>query len=523
MRYEAFNAGVFDLGVSSSLLYSVFHQPFALYVSNQPALALNKIIYFLLAPFFNIYPDPRVLLVFQSFFIPLSIFPLYDIAKHVFKDEYISIFIAITYLFYYPMGGVNWFDFHFMALVPALFLFGFYFLLKQKYWISAVFLVLAEISDFLVPLVGIILSIVLFFTKDKKQHKFSIFMLIFSTLLFAMIVLYFGASYLFYWANYKSIPYYFLMINASWQLKALFLIYMFSPLLFIPILDKKYVYLIIPFLAFALLNNYYPYIDPMFFQYPSLIAPFLFISLIFGLKNLSLKFRKINIKNVRRIAVMILALNIAIAMVLMPWGPFNPDITSSYNMDNAIHVTVQDQALDKMITLIPKGSSVLIQDNMPQLAIIYNWTLPDFLKNGTYPDYIITDPYSYFFDHYSVYNPLYNQTMIQVFNMLFSTGKYSVYAESYGMILLKINYHGSPIMFTPFTMNVPGSANISFIAPGNYKVENASENATLQIIYNGSMIMSVKAGSSFHIAEYLTGLKIILKNSATAEIVQYSC
>jgi uncharacterized membrane protein len=523
LRYESFNAGVFDLGVASALLYSVFHQPFQLYYNGQPTMAMNKMIYLLMAPFFNLYPDPRLLLIFQSFFIPLAIFPIYGISKQVLNDEKISVIISLTYLFYYPMGGVNWFDFHYMSLVPTLFLTSFYFLLKKSYRLSIIFFILTDITNFLVPLIIIIFSIILFFTaRNDKEKRISIFLIIFSTLLFTWIVMYFGVSYLTYWTNYHSISYYVLMIQTSTMEKVLYIFYIFLPVLFIPFLDRKYIYLIIPYLGFAFLNNYFPYIDPMFFQYPSLITPFIFLSLIYGLKELS-NIKKIKIRSIKNIAIAILSINIALAIVLMPWGPLNSQVVCSYDLKDNIKVTQEDIALENIIKMIPKGSSVLIQDNMPQLCIGYNWTLPDFLKNNTLPEYIITDPYSHFFYNYSVYYPPYNQTMISLFNIFFMRGLYGIYAEYKGIILLKLNYSGSPLIFEPISMNLTvAKNNIQFLPPGNYSI-SSQDNVYIRILtIDNKIIYEGPAKGYFSLNIYYSDIKIEKIGNGIVRILQES-
>ena len=461
LRYLAFNSGVFDLGVASQLLYSVIKSKFLLYQNGQPTIAMNKLIYIPMGFLYSINPDPKVLLIFQSFYIPLAMFPLFGISKHYLNDDKLALLISLTYIFYYPLGGVNWFDFHFMALFPPLFLTGFYFYLKENYKMSALFFILSNLTDYLVPLIVIIFSIITFI--EKKNKKFSIILAIYSTILFIIITVYFGIGYLFYWTNYISIDYYMKVISTTYTQKIMFLIFILSPLLFIPLLDYKYIYLIIPYLGFAFLNNYFPYIMPMFFQYPSLYIPILFISLLSALFIL-IKRNIIQINILKRIIYTIFIINVILALFLMPWGPINSHIIYSYSMEKNISVTIYDKYLWKISSLIPYGSTVLIQDNMPNLCEKYNYILPDFMRPGTYPEYIITDPYSRFFDNYSVYFPEYNQTMFQVVNEFILLKNYSIYAEAYGMILLKENYSGYPLYFVP--MNIKNKTD--FIAPGKY-------------------------------------------------------
>ncbi len=461
LRYLAFNSGVFDLGVSSQLLYSVIKSKFLLYENGQPTIAMNKLIYIPMGLLYSLNPDPRLLLIFQSFYIPIAIFPLFFIARHYLNDEKIAFFISITYIFYFPLGGVNWFDFHFMALFPPLFLTGFYFYSKENYKMSALFFILSDITDYLVPLILIIFSIVSFI--ENRNRRFSIILMLYSSILFIIITVYFGTGYLFYWSNYISFDYYMKIISTTYLQKALFLIFILSPLFFIPVMDYKYFYLMIPYLGFAFLNNYFPYIMPMFFQYPSLYIPLLFISMISAIFIL-LKKNIISFKNVKKLIYIILIINIILSVFLMPWGPMNTHIVYSYAMEKNITVNSYDLALWKMSSMIPEGSTVLIQDNMPNFCEKYNYILPDFMHPGTYPEFIITDPYSRFFNNYSVYFPEYNNTMYKIVNEFLLYKNYSIFAEAYGMILLKHNYSGNPVYFVPYVIK----NETYFIAPGTY-------------------------------------------------------
>lgn len=443
LRYLSFNSGVMDLGVNSYLLYSLFHQPFSLYSNGVPQLALNKMIYFLIAPLFNVFPEEPILLVFQSVIIGVTVFPLFGIARHFTGDVKSSLFIALTFIFYYPMGGVNWFDFHFMALVPFLFTTGFYFYLERRDSLSFLFVFLAVISDYLVPLIAIIFSALIF----RERKRLSLAVAFSSTAVFLVATAYFGFGYLAYWSNFGSVSHYVSVVTATWQEKLFYLLCITAPLLFIPFLDRKYIFLTVPFLCFAFLNSYYPYISPMFFQYPSLIAPFLFISLSRGI-NFS---GHVDRKKIRTTALTVLVLNVSLAIVLMPWGPLNSDIAQSYDFSGNTAVQNYDLELQGMIHMIPRGSTVLIQDNMPQLCIGYQWMLPDNWHRGIYPEYVIEDPYSYFLTHPSLYTTPENVTMMNIFNYLYSSGHYGIVAEESGIILMERNYSGPVLHYIPFS------------------------------------------------------------------------
>ena len=114
-RYLSFNANIFDLGLASSYLYSIGHGGLISTTADPRPFPVQKMIVLVIAPFFNLFPDPLWLVVFQSIWMGLGIFPLYAISSHILRERKFAAFISISYLLYYPLSGVNWFDFHITA------------------------------------------------------------------------------------------------------------------------------------------------------------------------------------------------------------------------------------------------------------------------------------------------------------------------------------------------------------------------------------------------------------------------
>ena len=48
----------------------------------------------------------------------------YNVSRKIIENSKYSVIISILWLMYFPLTGVQWFDFHFMALFPTLFLIG---------------------------------------------------------------------------------------------------------------------------------------------------------------------------------------------------------------------------------------------------------------------------------------------------------------------------------------------------------------------------------------------------------------
>lgn len=543
MRYNAFNSGVLDLGVNSQLLFNVFHGGLVASANNNHPIAANKLIYLFLTPFYNIYPNPTVLLIFQSFWISLSAIPMYLIAEHKIKNKWYSLIIACSYLLYYPISGANWFDFHYMALFGTFFLFGYYLYLKKRKKSSFVLLALSAMTDLLVPIILGIFALFIIFKEFQEEHKkpyknyFAVSIFFFSASLFIFADLYQGTGLT---SQYTTGALHTILSNQPYSLqnKLLYFVYLMIPVLFLSLFGLEYLVLMIPYFIFVLLNNNPPFTSTMFYQYPMLVSPLIFIALIYGLFRF---FRILSRKGVKKLSGYVMAslliINILMASLFTPVGNIithynvNPSIQHSltgndgnYNAIQSIRYTYQDEALNKIISFIPRGSTILIQGNMPQLSNDYNWGLPFSLQNDTFPQYVVTDPYSPFFTQYSYPQPD-NFTMLTAFNHLFSTGKYGIYAEAYGIILLKFDYKGLPIYYKPLSNSYPPKSLIlntdhyivngtaffpslrnnsvawygpySFLSPGNYSItismmtNNTSTNNSFlfevanTLIYNG--------------------------------------
>jgi hypothetical protein len=158
-----------------------------------------------------------------------------------------------------------------------------------------------------------------------------------------------------------------------------------------------------------------------------------------------------------------------------------------------------------MITEIPKGSSIAIQNNMPQLVQSYNYVLPCNGYNGS-PQFIITDPYSVWFYNTKLDPGVYTDTLTLV-NEKLDSGNYGILYEESGMILMEKGYTGTPDKFIPYGINATNNTIINFMPPGNYTVES-KVNVTLVSTGTTCTIISDRGYGHFSIKKYITGVKL---------------
>lgn len=448
LRYYSFNADVFDLGLASDALYSVFHGGLIATALNPKPFPFSKMMILVLSPFYYVFPNPAWLVVFQSIWIGMGIFPMYYIAKKTLRDEKYAFITSVSYLLFYPLSGVNWFDFHFMGLFPTFFLIGFALRESGRGKLSTLAMFFATISDYLVPLIMVFYAIYVIADpvsseKRKARYKYVIGILAIAMFVFIGAMLYSGQ---FLPLNYTGLSgaSYSTVYSTTYLLKAEYVGQMQFPTLFVSFIAPESLLMAIPYYALAFVNSYQPYLSTMYFQYPALTAPIIFISFTLGLSRIRrLGYKKPSLSRGKSawkvLAVAALLVNLAMFSLYTPIGELYTSSYSnnkmaviltgndfSYNTISSIQVKPYDVELMKMVHMVPLGSSVLIQNNMPELVAGYNWTLPDFYVNDTYPTYILIDPYSYYYDHYSVAYHLTNYTMKTLSALLLQSGRYSV-------------------------------------------------------------------------------------------------
>ncbi len=483
IRFLTYNAYVYDLGLSSSLLYSAVHNGTYFFIQNPGNITANKMIYIPLAVIFQFYPNFIPLLIFQSVWLAVGAYPLYRISRKVISDPFLSILPPLLYLLYYPLAGVSWYDFHFMALFPTFFFFGFWLYLCDRKIASVLVLFIAAMTNYLAAVIVLLFGLVAVFSKRENSSRireklYGVSLVIFPSILFLIINMHFGVSYTTSVSNASGFP---KSLFAYLPLKLFLVFSLFFPLFFISLYSPKYLLLALPYFAFVFFQgSHLAYFSPINFQYPSLVIPGLFISFVYGFRRLmDISRRRGYSRRVGRVVKAIVAVNVCLAVVLTPVGSIISGNSTFYDGPIAMTYTVQDSAINAMIAQIPLGSTVMIQANMPQLTAGYDWMVAYEFNGSNYPKFAIDDPYDHLFnDTQQVYLSNTSQE-VRIFNEFLNSGQYGIVDEQYGIILLERNWTGSakfiPLEFNhSLTLNSDGSSatnlSESFIAPGIYNV-----------------------------------------------------
>lgn len=561
-KFNAYNATIFDLGINAQFLYGVFHGGVSLNPGSPNFINTGKLIYLVLAPFYNLYPHEQVLLVFQSVWIALGAIPIYFIVKKNISDTFVSVLIALSWLLYYPMSGVNWFDFHLMALFPTFFLTGVMFLEYGKTKLSFSFLVLATITDFLIPLVMIFFSLFLISKNGKREFNSSFIKLATTLIVLSIAILLItnvlkGISYTtgYTYSSATQVA----AFKSDYLQIILYLVRILLPLGFVSLLAPEYLVFLIPFFTLATVSRYQPYISTIFLQYPALTAPIVFIATIKGIKKLkNIQWRFAVIPHLRKIIVAMIFLDFMLALFVTPAGnlvtngAYNEQvgymITGShgiYDTNSEISQNSYVHSMNELVSLIPEGSSVFAQNNIPQLAQGRNLVLPSTILSNTshsiWPDYVLVDPYNAFFTNPVFPGEAHFINAMDAFNLLYSSGDYGIFAELSGITLLKIHYSGIPILYSPQIYNytvvhlyVPKDVTLKnysgiyyfenlnnvtawfspymVLSPGSYAIHITLQSSSIQS--NDSILLQVGSFSENSVNKTILIQKIINKSYA---------
>lgn len=450
LRYYSFNAGVFDLGVAMGY---ITYSTEGLTLSKLVQIFMLKPIVYLVAPVAYAFGF-QGLLVFQSFFLALGAYPIYMIAFEKLKNNKVAILLAASYLLYFPLAGLNWFDFHYQALFPTLFLLGYWFYLKGRQVFSLIFMLLSGMVHYPYTVFPLLFAFILIIGKDRKRDlKIWAPLLIVTLLIFVMNVVTHGI----YGASLGTVATTLVKPNDFDVFITVILILL--PLLFAPIFSKWIVFLT-PFLALIIYSRYWGYFYPNLFklQYGALFIPFVFLGTVDGV----LWLEKNKIVNRKRSVGTIFILIMLFALAYQPYSPLNSYTAVNYDIAKIFNVNfIEYNQLMKLLSLIPAGSSVLVANNVPEVYSPYFhlqpydniYTAPELVQNGTI-EYIVAGPYGMYYSFVPAKPAV---PMDELVENVSQSGKFGIYAEAYGILLLKYNYTGPLKYYYPLSIYLSSS------------------------------------------------------------------
>ncbi|MCP8306843.1 MAG: DUF2079 domain-containing protein, partial [archaeon] len=401
-----FSTYAWDLGIFDQVLWSTLNgRPFyytleTFWSEHNNFLATHfSPILILVLPFYALYPKPETLFVVHSATIALGAIAVYKLSRLVLKNDRYALTFSILYLFNPLVFGQAFSSFHLEDFFMTSMMFTIYFFIKRDWWKYFICLALTLMTIEYAAIPVLFFGIAMLLTINRRESSRSIKLILLITVILS--VLYFAL------AQHMRLTLGLININIhqEWKIlgansieeaplkifenpiaalnalsydffyKTLYLLAIFAPLLFLPLLEPIYLLPISPWLIAALFSNY-PAYYVIFSHYPAFIAPYIFFATIYGFRKI-IKSKNAKIVNPKKL----LSLTMLIAITL--FLSINiPRIVPMFHLsrEDSQHVT----KIHEILGLVPDNVSILAQDNIfPHVSGRFEaYTIPSPLWEG---------------------------------------------------------------------------------------------------------------------------------------------
>ena len=407
-KHANFFTGRFDLGNMDQTVWNTLHgrifqltNPDGIETISRLAIHADFIL-ILLAPFYLIWEDPRILLFIQTVVLGLGAYFIYKIASHILKNSTISTVLGISFLLNPFVQKQNLFDFHAVALSTTFLLAAFYFTLAKNYKLFFLFLILAVLTKENVYLIASIFGLYLAYqTKDKKwlfltlAGVFAFYIVISKLIPWARGGQHFATEYFREFGDTPSSILGNLILNPIKTFSMLltqsnysYLYKLFLPVGFVSTLAPFILFFVAPDLAINLLSQN-ENLRTLTFHYGATIIPFVYLSAIFGIKKiLNLKFKFTTSK--------FISYSIIVFSIFASWeygvlpGAKNPSIDVYTNPVSG------KREIKRFLEAIPRSLSVAASNNLGAHLSHRTelFTIPYGINEADVIVFLLNDPYA---------------------------------------------------------------------------------------------------------------------------------
>ncbi len=442
-RYLTYSAPNFDFGIFCNMFYNMKETGFPNVTSERDMLLSHfavhfSPIYYIMLPFYYVFPSPITLQIFQAVVVYSGIIPLVLIARNNGISQKLTVVISAVYAAYPAISAGCFYDLHENCFLLPLLLWVFYFFEKKKYIPMAVFslLVLLVKEDAFIYL----LVFALFIIISEKQWKIGLPLAAISLVYFLVVSSLMEAYGLGIMSNrfgnmifnsedgligvIKTI-----LLNPGYTLSQIFttstnntdklkyLIELLVPLAFLPFATKKISRIIL--LSPILLNilTMYKYQPDITFQYSFGITAFLFYLVILNLSELKPFSRDYMISIAAVAAILMFTI-----VVIPKYGVY----VERYETQDEIYKRM-DYALEEVL---PKDASVacssFILSHIAQRDVVYEVNYHK--ENGKYKadtEYIVLDM-----------RTSYEKKSLEIAEYYYSVGYEEFYSDDGALLIL---------------------------------------------------------------------------------------
>lgn len=410
LRYDAFQARAWDLGIFTQSLWTTLNANKFLYHTCElfinPSgsffgVHFSPILFFVL-PFYWVATRPETLLVLQSFILPLAAVPIYKLAKEHAGGRVVGLTFAAAYLIYPATQYVNFYDFHVQSFLPLFFSFTIYYLTKENWPRYFLFILLSlsceehaawatfamgiyiawkyrsqiastirgkepQIMMLLIPVLTMTVSAAWYwFTLWQRDTFFPTNPAALSEFLGAPNFSILGAK------SPMEIPFLIFLrpLNAiqalayDGQIKLLYLLLLFGPLAFFSFRAPSALIPAIPWFGFSLLSQTQAH-HVLGHQYETYVVSFIFAAATFGFAKYQRKDppqKRISsfLKKSTRISYIATA-SLIFFLIVSPMSPIPGFLYPDYF---SISAGNHGRLLSETINLVPPNASILTQNNI---------------------------------------------------------------------------------------------------------------------------------------------------------------
>ena len=206
MRYMTFSSPNFDFGLFVNMFHNMTETGLPIISSERDVLLSHfavhlSPIYYLLLPFYAIFPSPLTLQIGQAVLVASGVIPAVLLARHFKLTERTQIMVALIYALYPATAMGCFYDFHENCFLLPLLLWMFYFFERQKYLPMYIFAFLTLMVKEDAAVYVIFFALYLMLSRKKYLH---------GVILAAVSAVYFVGALAFlnetaqYWAEYYA-------------------------------------------------------------------------------------------------------------------------------------------------------------------------------------------------------------------------------------------------------------------------------------------------------------------------------
>ncbi|MGC9113248.1 DUF2079 domain-containing protein [Acidilobus sp.] len=477
-----------DLGIIVQGAWDSVHsgvQGFVNYLAGQAALLIYAV-------FLPLGPHMiEALVVLQTLWLGAAAFPIFAIARRYLRSDVAALMLAVSYLIYFPLAGVNWFDVHRQALFPTLFITSYYLYLRggRSRYISVPLMIFSSMLRFGYEVYPLWFGITLvgYWALRDRRDRFGLaagLTLIAASLLLVaynvgVLTALFtspakavqatpasvsstASTYLrliptlsqLYSLNIVVPPvaepgHVHLLYVRGYVVDALTLGLSLLPVLFLPLLSWRWAPALLPFIALLAFSSYWGYHYPYFFrlQYPSIIMAPVWLGTIEGASLISRGSRRA----ATYVAAGVLIASAVTAAFFEPYGPLNYMSFTDYQLSQwtSFNMTYYESMID-VISMVPRNATMIAaQDNMPELLPRPNGDVILGCIGANQSQYVIVNVVHGLYLYYDN-TDVCGESMLEVADWALRSG-YGIVAEEGGTMLLERNYSGGVVAFRPYS------------------------------------------------------------------------